>query len=157
MTQELAVATGAVEALQKQLAESGHDAEAVRELETAVETAAEEADRCRAAADALAGQLGGESVIHPLQWFRSVIMAGELQSSALVLPMPDGSPAMLVLLTLHSSLVCDLLCSFLQESTFSSATLGRASSEPRCMAPSASSSTASSSWTARTPPPPLKL
>lgn len=59
--QELAGATEAVEGLQKQLAESGHDAAAVRQLETAVETEAEAVDRCRAATDELAGQLGGES------------------------------------------------------------------------------------------------
>jgi hypothetical protein len=57
--QELAAAAAAVEALQARLAGCGHDAGAARELETALETEAEAVDRCRAAADEMAGQLGG--------------------------------------------------------------------------------------------------
>lgn len=58
--QELAAATAAVEALQRKLAGCGHDAEAARELETALETEAGAVERCRAAADEMAGQLGGK-------------------------------------------------------------------------------------------------
>ena len=57
--QELASATSAVDTLQQRLAGCGHDAEAVRELETQVETEAAAVDRCRAAADEMASQLGG--------------------------------------------------------------------------------------------------
>ena len=57
--QELAAAAAAVETLQRRLAGCGHDAGAARELEAALETEAEAVDRCRAAADEMAGQLGG--------------------------------------------------------------------------------------------------